>query len=40
MYQGVSSVSNGIECTKEYHGALSVSKSKGYQEVSNVYQVY
>ena len=40
MYQGVSGVSNGIECIKEYHGASSVSRSKCYQEVSNVYWVY
>ena len=39
-YQGVSIVSKDIECIKEYHGASSVSRSKGYQEVSNVYQVY
>ena len=51
MYQGVSGVSKRIqyikeyyglciECIKEYHGSLSVSRSKSFQEVSNIYQVY
>ena len=40
MYQVVSNVSNDIECIKEYHGTSSVSRSKDYQEVSNIYKVY
>ena len=38
MYKGVSGVSNGIRCIKKYHG--SVYQTKGYQQVSNEYQVY
>ena len=33
MNQGL----KGIKCIKNNHGATSVSRSKSYQEVSNVY---
>ena len=40
MYQGVLGVLKGIEYIKEYHCSSNVSRSKGYQEVPNVYQMY
>ena len=40
MYQCVPSVSKSIKGIKEFHDASSVSRSKGYQEVSNICQGY